>query len=88
MIWDMRKSTCPIIELAHPNKRDNPVTQITNSNLSFETIISGYSNGDLASFSSNSSDTNYWVLLIYLSAFNNYRLRFPMNTYEVLGNLF
>ena len=72
MIWDMRKSTCPIIELGHPRKRENPVTQITNSNLSFETIISGYSNGDLASFSSNSSNINSWVLLISLSAFNNY----------------
>lgn len=85
----MRKTAFPIIELVHPNKRENPVTQITNSNLSFATIIAGYSNGDLASFSSNSSDINSWVHSINFSAFNNYSVRFPMITGEVLlGSLF
>ena len=65
----MRKSTCPVLELNHPNKSESPVKKITHSNCSFGAIISGYNNGDIVSFSSSSSpsDMNSWV-----SGINNY----------------
>lgn len=64
MIWDLRKSTRPVNELAHPNKVESAVKQITHSTASFGTIISGYDNGDIVSFSSFDSANEYWVSIV------------------------
>lgn len=61
MVWDIRKSNRPVLEVSHPNKRETPVVQIVNSNFSYGTIFAGYGSGDIASFFYSSVDLNNWV---------------------------
>lgn len=64
MIWDLRKSTRPVNELAHTQKVESAVSQITHSTASFGTIISGYDNGDIILFSSSNSEDEYLVIIV------------------------
>lgn len=69
MIWDLRMSNRPINELAHPKKAESAVNQIIHSTASFGTIISGYENGDIISYSSSDIGNESWVHFVLFDTF-------------------
>ena len=60
-MWDFRKPSAPIIQMKHPDNLESNVAQINHSSDTMGSIIVGYRNGDIISYSSNSLNIPSWV---------------------------
>ena len=65
-MWDLRKTANPIIQINHPCGIESNVTQFKHSSNAIGSIVVGFKNGDLASYSLDSLDTPSWVRPIFL----------------------